>query len=97
MARYIDADKLAKDLDENVLNDPNCPMFIATTVDQYIGTAPTADVHEVRHASWTHDDEGNAICTGCKGRSSEIFAIYYNFCPDCGAIMDGKEEQYETD
>ncbi|MCH5205670.1 MAG: hypothetical protein J1F09_01870 [Oscillospiraceae bacterium] len=87
MARYIDADKLAKDLDENVLNDPNCPMFIAATVDQYIGTAPTADVQEVRHSKWigSFTSGFGFVCLKCQKPSQ----IKTNYCPNCGAIMDG--------
>lgn len=55
-----------------------------------IETAPAADVAEVNHGKWIR--KGNETkCSLCK-------FIYYsnrdiwNFCPNCGAKMDGEGE-----
>ena len=45
------------------------------------------------HAGWVHDGEGFVICTRCKSKSNEPFAMFYNFCPDCGAAMDGNNDE----
>lgn len=49
---------------------------------------PTADVAEVRHGKWL-DGKKNYICSNCK---SETGVVKFNYCPNCGAKMDGKDE-----
>lgn len=49
---------------------------------------PTADVVEVVHGEWIDKGEDYMIrwtCSNCGRRDTHI----YNFCPDCGARMDG--------
>lgn len=55
---------------------------------------PAADVAPVRHGRWI--DKGEyAVCTECGGRSGtqydgvEPIPLMTQFCPNCGAIMDG--------
>lgn len=59
--------------------------------------APSADVAPVRHGRWI--DKGEyAVCTECGGRSGtqydgvEPIPLMTQFCPNCGAIMDGGAE-----
>lgn len=85
MARYIDADALKKcvnDRSTHWLNGWDTLGVLAVVDEQ-----PTADVREERRGHWTHDDEGNAVCSYCNGKSKEEFAMFYSFCPECGAIM----------
>lgn len=56
--------------------------------------APAADVAPVRHGRWI--DKGEyAVCTECGGRSGiqydgvEPIPLMTQFCPNCGAKMDG--------
>ena len=56
--------------------------------------APAADVAPVRHGRWI--DKGEyAVCTKCGGRSGtqydgvEPISLMTQFCPNCGAKMDG--------
>lgn len=56
--------------------------------------APSADVASVRHGRWI--DKGEyAVCTECGGRSGiqydgvEPIPLMTQFCPNCGAKMDG--------
>ena len=49
---YIDRKKLLVILDNGILNDPECPLHIAATVNQEIAFAPAADVEPVIHARW---------------------------------------------
>lgn len=58
----------------------------------------TADVAPVRHGRWVHDHYENCSeqfeivkCTNC-GHKAYAMAIYVrggNYCPNCGARMDG--------
>ena len=53
---------------------------------------PAADVVEVRHGHWTNERwEGlssfSAKCSECTKRTLSYF--HYNYCPNCGAKMDG--------
>ena len=47
---------------------------------------PTADVAEVKHGEWIEIDYGNTfICDQCNVR----FKNNLNYCPNCGAKMNG--------
>lgn len=84
MSRYIDADKLLKGYEDHEL--------ISTHL---IWNAPTADVVEIRHGYWkVYKDLGyrfvkNYQCSEC---GDIIGDVNYNYCPNCGARMDGDEE-----
>lgn len=83
MAKYIDSDALKNNL---ISHGAICDF------GQYlIDIQPAADVRPERHGGWQHNGNGGAVCTCCKGVSDEPFAIYYDYCPNCGAMMDGKE------
>jgi hypothetical protein len=63
--------------------------------------APAADVVEVKHAKWewTHGCVGYGIyCTNCKAgwrdsENVESIAYSHDYCPKCGAKMDGKRKE----
>ena len=63
---------------------------------QYIEIITAADVAPVRHGRWI-DKGGYAVCTECDGRSGtqydgvEPIPLMTQFCPNCGAKMDGKK------
>ena len=61
------------------------------------GWISPSDVTPVRHGRWI--DKGEyAVCTECGGRSGtqydsvEPIPLMTQFCPNCGAIMDGGAE-----
>ena len=59
---------------------------------QCIKEAPAADVVEVRHGRWKNG--GNGLYDTCSACGKEIYlAIPMNYCPECGALMDGKEDE----
>ncbi len=85
MVKYIDADALKNKLiSSGAIGD-----FGLYLID----IQPAADVRPERHGGWQHNGNGGAVCTCCKGVSDEPFAIYYDFCPKCGAKMDGKDTE----
>lgn len=53
-----------------------------------IRNAPTADVVEVRHGEWLERSYGELQCSAC-GIVQEDEPHRYNYCPCCGAKMDG--------
>ena len=76
MARYIDADKLLKDMECMVMHDTTCPMHISVTIEQIIEQAPTADVVEVKRGKWElygDDDSLDMVywCSCCRFHLSE--------------------------
>ena len=67
------------------------------SVLEYAENLPAADVAPVRHGRWI--DKGEyAVCTECGGRSGtqydgvEPIPLMTQFCPNCGAKMDGGAE-----
>lgn len=92
MPRYIDADALIAEYDRVHIGPPGGARKLM--VD-----APTADVAEVKHGEWIEKDcitESNrgriihyvtnkcSVCGKWNGRHKS------NYCPNCGAKMDGK-------
>ena len=49
---------------------------------------PTADVAPVVHGRWIEDWSGIITCSECK-RGYNLIAKFTNYCPNCGAKMDG--------
>lgn len=72
-----------------------------------IENAPAIDAAPVIHAHWQESREGWEVrhfCSNCKKKS--VFydkgyeeyiptEVLSNYCPSCGALMDGKDENHE--
>ena len=85
MARYIDADNIR--LKGIPVFDQNMEVLIPLSdVRKALQMTPTADVQEVRHGRW-ENQEGYDKCSVCE----DLELVRTNFCPNCGATMDGKE------
>lgn len=82
--RLIDADEILKDKVSNA--------YISRFE---IENAPTAEVQEVRHAHWIPKSLGNCECSNCHEEYGICGGLLgdYNYCPNCGAKMDGKENK----
>ena len=90
MSRYIDADALkdyVNSISTHWLNEWDTLGVLAA-----IDKAKTVDVQKVKHGKWIPVDP-----TGFVGmqRCSECRKVFwkFNFCPNCGAKMDMKEEK----
>lgn len=94
MTRYIDADFFLKEYCEPYPE-------ICKAMSAAIRHMPTADVAPVRHGKWI---SGNPICPCCgedkfKDLDADIWADWQpQYCPNCGARMDEKQEsdKYDT-
>ena len=104
MDEYIEREALLKDISETVLFSvrggaelPTPEMRGSNKVIDRIKSAPTADVVEVRHGEWLdcHSIAFTEECSVC-GRCVDLDYFgrrnRYNYCPNCGAKMDGKGE-----
>lgn len=100
MARYIDAEALINELEagcmpiyesgiSGILGDKDC-------IRDYIERAPAADVQEVKHGRWEkHETHSGAFefwfCSECDRSGGYSINPGFNYCPNCGAKMDGKD------
>ena len=66
----------------------------------HIGDLPSADVVPVRHGKWEITDAypHNVYCSECHKRFAQTHwevwedgSLPRNYCPNCGAKMDGEE------
>lgn len=99
--RLIDADALKNDLTRFYDN--------AVTAKQLIDEQPTVDAAPVVHGRWIEreiyestpkmiDEWQSARCTKCKTYHTTPYMYYftiYKYCPNCGARMDGGENDGE--
>lgn len=54
---------------------------------------PTIEAEQVRHGRWVEYPRGSGIyCSECHKRR-RYKDIYDDYCPKCGAKVDGKEEE----
>ena len=105
MARYVDVDIVYELIQEQLDDVDSTGAFsqgmskafnIAKSILNDEEQVPTADVQEVRHGKWIRQDgRPEAICSEC-GRNVVYQVINYrwqfeNYCPHCGAKMDGKD------
>lgn len=64
----------------------------------WIDDAPTVDAAPVAHSEWIPKEKADTPyglemeCVKCGFSVIVNDALYFNFCPNCGAKMDGKED-----
>lgn len=98
--RLIDANTLKQKFDAREADDIEMygvhiiECFPADDAKEIVDEMPTVDAVEVVHGRWEwlgpyryNDDGMIGTCSVCKERL-RIFA--HNYCPNCGAKMDGK-------
>lgn len=85
MAEYIELETLL----ERAEYDNNYRLIIPV---EAIKAAPAADVAPVVHGRWIADGDGyhwTYNCSICAWKDGYPFNERHNFCPNCGAKMDG--------
>ena len=69
------------------------------TLLYFIRKVPAADVAPVKHGHWTEIDHSenfgdyHFVCSECKCNTPDrAYVVAPDFCPNCGARMDGDTE-----
>lgn len=97
--RPIDADALKKVLSPD--GKPFHPTSLGGFLVKYIDNAQTLDVAPVVHSEWI---DGKVIDVGgvkhklsrtCKHCGKPSYDEPWQYCPNCGAMMDGKGQDNE--
>lgn len=93
MARYINADLIKQKLQRTIINSQTA--FINNVLIGLLDKAPTEDVQEVKHGKWIwkelYGEVGYMlVCSNCE--ESEGACERFDYCPNCGAKMDGDSE-----
>ena len=94
--RLIDADALLDIYERNSITDN--VTVLEKSVKQHLKDSPTIDAAPVVHAAWrykvayvAHAHVTNIIyCTACRKGFHRIEGTDFNYCPSCGARMDGE-------
>ena len=85
--RLIDADELR----EAWLEWNPYEIIEANTVLESIDQAETIDAVEVVHGRWANNGISELMLCKCTVCGSPCSAYAFNYCPNCGAKMDGDE------
>ena len=93
MAEYIERETAIKEL----MNDtPEQVGYSREDAADCIRYMDAADVALVRHGRWEEASDGDGIvCPFCRTDFCTIIydTEYFNYCPNCGAKMDEKEDR----
>ena len=90
MARLIDADALIEHLDRCIAESKGLMRSVCVAIKCFVQQMPTVDAVPVVHGRWITDEKGVTYCGRC--RIIDDYASVHNYCPNCGARMDLKEE-----
>ncbi len=102
MAEYINKEKLIKRLEVSplFLNIKPSGSFVCDGVIDIVNKQPAADVVEVVHGEWVWGKVCSSkgyCCTNCGagfvGENAEWIAKEHDYCPKCGAKMDGERSE----
>ncbi len=92
MAKLIDADEAKRAIKENDWSNPCVPTVVGMILDRIT----TIEAEPVRHGRWDFTSCslcGHSFLEYAEADCDHSFYRYLpNFCPHCGAKMDGKEE-----
>ena len=96
---YIEREELInrlEDAKEKLMNNTTMSSLIAVVVNDiyisFIKEYPSADVVEVRHGHWVETAHKGYKCSLCNCLSSLFDEnLKSEFCPWCGAKMDGNK------
>lgn len=90
MSEYIERDRLLKVLEHNFYG-----IGAADVMRQLIEMQPAADAAPVRHGRWIYGEDIDIQCSVCGADAlteGDYRQTRSNYCPNCGARMDGENE-----
>lgn len=87
MAEYIEREKVVLGILSLTIVDPAVAAYADAVLCQ-VQSEPAADVAPVRHGDWI-DNGTLVVCNLC---GEPRFIASWQFCPCCGAKMDGGSE-----
>ena len=103
--RYIDVEPLEDKLKEHIRKTESELMLGAlSTFLRLLDITPTADVVPVRHGHWQITDAypHNVYCSECHTKYAQThWAVWEDgsmprrYCPNCGARMDGEDDEID--
>lgn len=88
MAEYIEREALIEDLDAAAKHG-GMGAIIAQTLRRYVKHVPATDVAPVVHGRWERYSTTMMVCSIC---GKHVAQHRYNYCPSCGAKMNGGAE-----
>ena len=91
--RLIDKEKLLEKLSWLAKNEDQFRQSVIGGVMHTIAVTPTVDAVEVVHGEWVVCGDGEYVpfmCSACGKTTSWYHAQTANYCPNCGAKMDGE-------
>ena len=95
MAEYIELEAAVKafnNLDAGRADSPPCTLLTPEEFAEYLYELPAADIAPVVHGRWIEDHD-YLKCPECGVMVKWDFTFFdigdWNFCPNCGAKMDG--------
>ena len=89
--RLIDANELIKEIcrsDEKV----GTSLWETPEIADFIDEMPTVDAVEVVHGRWVDNGIPESMLSGCSVCGFTCGAYSFNYCPNCGAKMDGERK-----
>ena len=106
MAEYIEREALIANITKEIETQRERRNVFATVAFAHIKgvveNSPAADVVEVRHGEWFSNGGSFSTprCSLCNWKKpytedywcGDILYAHWNYCPNCGAKMDGKGE-----
>lgn len=97
--RLIDADALSENVQFRLPNDNKNAEIIDGCVKitrRLVENAPTIEAEPVRRGRWVSDEADILFhCSECETQVStnwDYEDLQWNYCPNCGAKMDGGKE-----
>lgn len=93
--KYIDANELIENLEASCMpiHEKGISGCLGDnkSIADVINDQPAEDVQEVRHGKWEQENE-IFKCSECAyAFENEGYQHFFNYCPNCGARMDGEE------
>lgn len=89
MAEHVEREKLLTDICDDMCGLKYTGVCENCRVVALIADAPAADVAPVVHGRWVDAGRGIKACSNCNHGIKEHMACANHYCPNCGAKMDG--------